>query len=77
MNVTGIVTQSRASAFLQWVSSYKFLYSLDCAQFTYYNDTNSHMVRHSTLQAMFSEGFPFYHFNITYYSWCLVPVWRL
>ena len=24
-----------------------------------------------------NEGFPFHQFNITYYSWCLVPVWRL
>jgi len=48
MKVTGIVTQSRA-AYPQWVSSYKFLFSLDCAQFTYYNDTNSHMVRLFTL----------------------------
>jgi len=23
------------------------------------------------------EGFPFHQFNITYYSCCLVPVWRL
>jgi len=29
------------------------------------------------VQAMLPEGFPFHHFNITYYSWCLVPVWRL
>ena len=26
---------------------------------------------------MLPEGFPFHQFNITYYSWCLVPVWRL
>jgi len=25
----------------------------------------------------FLKGFPFHQFNITYYSWCLVPVWRL
>jgi len=29
------------------------------------------------MQARLHEGFPFYQFNITYYSWCLVPVWRL
>ena len=23
------------------------------------------------------EGFPFHQFNITYYSWCIVLVWRL
>ena len=28
-------------------------------------------------QAMLPEGFPFHQFNITYYSCCLVPVWRL
>jgi len=29
------------------------------------------------VQAMLPEGFPFHQFNFTYYSWCLVPVWRL
>jgi len=29
------------------------------------------------VQAMLPEGFPFHQFNITYYNWCLVPVWRL
>ena len=29
------------------------------------------------VQAMLPDGFPFHKFNITYYSWCLVPVWRL
>ena len=29
------------------------------------------------VQAMLPEGFPFHQFNITYYRWCLVPVWRL
>jgi len=24
-----------------------------------------------------SAIFPFHQFNLTYYSWCLVPVWRL
>ena len=27
--------------------------------------------------SMHPEGFSFHHFNLTYYSWCLVPVWRL
>jgi len=29
------------------------------------------------VQAMLHEGFPFHQFNLTYFSWCLVPVWRL
>ena len=28
-------------------------------------------------QAMLPEVFLFHQFNLTYYSWCLVPVWRL
>ena len=29
------------------------------------------------MQAMVPEGFPFHQFNLTYYRWCLEPVWRL
>ena len=29
------------------------------------------------VQAMLPEDFTFHQCNITYYSWCLVPVWRL
>jgi len=29
------------------------------------------------MKAMLPEGFPSNHCNLTYYSWCLVHVWRL
>jgi len=29
------------------------------------------------MQIILPEGFPFSQFNLTYYSWCLVPVWLL
>jgi len=29
------------------------------------------------VQAMLPRGFPLHQFNLTYYSCCLVPVWRL
>ena len=51
------------------------IYVNDFPELLISGDSGSHAF--FVVQAMLHGGFPFHQFNITYYSWCLVPVWRL
>ena len=42
----------------------------------YTDPSGRERIKRFLVQAMLPEGFPFYQFNITYYSWCSVPVGR-